>query len=194
MKTFQINLIKAVEILKKRFPNQHLRCLETGTLRNPDHLHNSTLHISNTLGDKGSLISIDNNPEAIKVSKEVCKHNKNIEWVLSDSLDYLVNPEGRFHFVFLDSVNDKTIIFEEFRLVMPYMILNSILIVDDAAVNMDGSINSKTTREKGHKITAFLMSLEMSPSDFIVKNPIGTQLWIELDEVTIQKIWKGFNV
>jgi hypothetical protein len=192
MKTFQINLIKAVEELKKRFPNEQLKCLETGTLRNPNHNHSSTLHISNTLGDKGTLISIDMNPEAIKVSKEVCKHNTNVEWVLSDSLDYLVNSKDKFHFVFLDSVNCKETIFKEFKSVMPYMLTGGILIVDDAAVHMDGGVNTKTTREKGHKITAFLMSLGIS--GFIVESPIGTQLWIDITETTLKTILENLHV
>ena len=194
MITFQVNLIKAVEELKNRFPNEQLKCLETGTLRNPDHKHSSTLHISNTLGDRGSLISIDINPDAIVVSKETCKHNNNIEWVFSDSVEYLKTLKDKFHFIFLDSVNCKETIFNEFRLVMPHMLVGGILIVDDAAVHMDGSIDTTTTRVKGHKITAFLLSLGMKPSDFIVKNPIGTQLWINMTEATRKTILENLNV
>lgn len=95
------SLIIALEELRKRFPNDKLRCLETGTLRNIEEEHSSTLHISNTLGDCGSLISIDINPVHIEVSKGACKYNNNIEWVLSDSVEYLKKVEGKFHFVFL---------------------------------------------------------------------------------------------
>lgn len=66
------------------------------------------------------------------------------------------------------------------------MIMDGILIVDDAAVKINGSIDPNTTRVKGHKITAFLLSLGLS--NFIRPYPCGTQLWIDMDKVTLEKI------
>ena len=191
MELFQINLIKAIQELKKLFPNEKLLCLETGTLRNLEHKHNSTLHISNTLRDTDEFTSIDINPEYIEISKEVCKHNKNTKWITSDSVSYLKTVEGKFHFVFLDTMNCKNFIFEEFKLIMPHMLENSILIIDDAGVNVDGTINMNTTRVIGHNVSAFLFSIGIT--DCIRTSPIGTQIWINLDKYNLEIILKGLE-
>jgi len=191
MDNFQINLIKAINELKKRFPNESLQCLETGTLRNLAHKHNSTLHISNTLSSNDNFTSIDINPEYIKVSKFACSNNKNTKWIISDSLVYLRKDIGKFHFVFLDTMNCKSFIFEEFKLVVPKMIENGILIIDDAGVDLNGNIDKSTTRVKGHKVTEFLLGLGLT--GFIVLSPIGTQIWINMNKHTLEIISTGLK-
>lgn len=191
MELFQINLIKAIKELKKRFPKEPLKCLETGTLRNIIDKHNSTLHISNTLGSQDEFTSVDINPDYIKVSKEACNHSKNTKWILSDSLTYLRKTTSKYHFVFLDTVNCKNFIFEEFKLIAPKMIENGILIVDDAGVTMEGIVDKKTTRVKGHKITAFLLSLGLI--GFTKLSPIGVQLWIDMNKHNLKTILKGLK-
>jgi len=191
MELFQINLIKAIKELKKRFPNESLQCLETGTLRNLAHKHNSTLHISNTLGALDKFTSIDINPEYIKVSKSACSNNKNTKWVTSDSLIYLRKDIGKFHFVFLDTMNCKNFIFEEFKLVVPKMIENGILIIDDAGVDLNGNIDKSTTRVKGHKVSSFLLSIGLK--GLIVKSPIGTQIWIDMYKHILEIVLAGLK-
>ena len=191
MELFQINLIKAIKELKIRFPTDILKCLETGTLRNLKDKHNSTLHISNTLSSQDEFTSIDINPDYIKVSKEACNNNKNTKWITSDSVTYLKKDIGKFHFVFLDTMNCKDFIFEEFKLVMPKMITNGILIIDDAGVDLNGVIDKSTTRVKGHKVAAFLLSLGLT--GFIKPSPIGMQVWIDLNKTTIEKILEGLK-
>jgi len=172
-----VNLRKVVDILKIRF-GEELRCIETGTIRSYTEKHESTRHISEALGLRGSLISIDVNSESIKVSKDICKNCcDNIVWVHSNSLEYLKEQDNTFHFVFLDSVNDKNYIFEEFKLVVPRLVPGGILIVDDAGVLLDGSVDSSKVPEKGHRIAEFLSSLECA--DFVVESPHGTQLWVD---------------
>ncbi|MHA2275256.1 MAG: hypothetical protein ACXAC2_05795 [Candidatus Kariarchaeaceae archaeon] len=196
---FQINLIRAIRELKKRFPNEPLNCLETGTLRNLAHKHNSTLHISNTLDDDDILTSVDINPEYIQVSKDACAHNKNIRWVTDDSINWLkkieyIDPvtldyEKKYHFVFLDTANCADHIFKEFTLVVPHMITNGILIIDDAGINMNGSKNVNTTKVKGHRVASFLLHLGLT--DFIRRSPIGTQIWIDANDANLKIIMLG---
>jgi len=191
MQTFQINLIKAVKELKKRFPHRLLNCLETGTIRRFSDNHNSTLHISETLGDSGFLVSVDKSEDCIKESKRVCQNSSNVKWVLGDSISYLRQTKDKYHLIFLDTSNDKDFIFEEFRLAITKMVPNGILIVDDAGVTMNGEINPHTTRVKGHKVVAFLKSIGLT--GFICKSPIGTQVWLNTTKVAITKIREGLE-
>lgn len=189
------NLKTAIVVLKQRFTDEKLNCLETGTIRSYIENHDSTFHIAEALGEEGSLISIDINPSAIKISKDVCKVCKNIEWVLDSSISYLSNSEEKFHFVFLDSQNNKDFIFEEFRLAIPRMILNSIMVVDDAGVDENGEIDMiqgglKILRTKGHKIAPLLLSLGIV--NFVRFNLQGTsQLWIDMNDHNLSLIKEG---
>lgn len=191
------NLKTALAVLKTRFPGTSLKCVETGTIRSYTENHNSTLHISESLGKDGSLISIDVNLKAIKISKDICKPCKNIGWVLDSSISYFSATKEKFHFVFLDSQNNKEFIFEEFKLAVSKMRLNSIMIVDDAGVNKDGSIDTvqgglKIIRTKGHKIAPFLLSLGIV--NFVRFNFQGTsQLWIDMNENNLAVITEGLQ-
>lgn len=169
------NLKEAIEELKVRF-SENLNCIETGTIRSYIERHNSTLHISESLGNRGRLTSIDIRLECIQISKDICKACSNITWVQSDSLDYLLKLEDRIHFAFLDSVNDRNHIFEEFKLVIPLMIPGGIVIVDDAGVLLNGE-EQPGIQEKGRKVSECLLS--MGHKDFVRNSPHGTQLWID---------------
>lgn len=191
------NLKSAITVLKKRFPNILLNCVETGTIRSYTENHNSTLHIAEVLGKNGSLISIDVNPKAIKISKVICKAYTNIKWILGSSVPYFNSTKEKFHFVFLDSQNNKEFIFEEFRLVISKMLLSSILIVDDAGVDKNGKIDMvqgglKIIKTKGHKIAPFLSSLGIV--NFVRFNSRGTsQLWIDMNQNNLSLIKEGLK-
>lgn len=171
-----INLVEAIKILKVRF-SEDLRCIETGTIRSYTEKHNSTLHISEALGNRGSLISVDISPKSIEISMDICR-KMNVKWICSDSLEYLKKQDAKFHFAFLDSMNSRDHIFEEFKLLVPQMIPGGIIIVDDAGVTFDGKEKSNTPQEKGRKISKFLLALEHT--NFVRNSSHGAQLWIDM--------------
>jgi len=145
------NIVDAIEQLKKK-TDKNLLALETGTIRSYHEKHYSTLHIAEALGGKegeplsGGLISIDINPESIRISKDICKDLTNIIWVEGDSLAKIEDAleqaasgsSSPLSFVLLDSVNDGDHIFKEFLLVVPYMKPEGILIIDDSGVDLSG--------------------------------------------------------
>ena len=181
MAAVMVNLGIAIDILKNRFPGQHIKCIETGTIRSYNEHHGSTLVISKALGNRGSLISIDYEPTSIAISKDTCKNVKNVTWILSDSVKYLKANQDKFHFAFLDSQNDPDFIFEELRWIWPKVIAGGIIIVDDAGVDAKGKI-VEGLQKKGHKIAAFLTT--KGCTDFVRTAPYhGTQLWIDTKKV-----------
>ena len=180
------NLKWAISALLLRFPDSCLSCIETGTIRSHAEKHNSTLHISESLDTRGVLTSVDINPGSICISKDVCSKCSNITWVQSDSLAYLKKQTNKFHFAFLDSVNNRDHIFEEFKLVVPQMIPGGIIIVDDAGVTPTGEPLVGVLPEKGRKVSKFLLSLGCK--DFVRSSAHGTQLWIDMETSLIEKM------
>jgi predicted O-methyltransferase YrrM len=149
-----IGLRNVVKSLFDKF--DYLNGLETGTIRSYDEKHESTRHISEVLQSNGRLKSIDNNENSIKISQDICNNAENVEWILSDSIEYLSKDEDKYHFVFLDSVNDRDHIFEEFKLVFDRVHDGGVIIVDDSGVNMP----SYNPAEKGLKVFDFLINLK----------------------------------
>jgi predicted O-methyltransferase YrrM len=135
-----------------------IRALETGTIRSYHEKHESTRLIGEALGSRGTLVSVDISEESIRISKDICRGLSNIEWVASDSHEYLRSlAPRRLHFALLDSMNDKAFIMGELRLVVPAVVDGGLIIVDDAGVRDDGSgIDPRMQAEKGHEIFAFL--------------------------------------
>lgn len=134
-----------------------IQALETGTIRSYHEQHESTRHISEALGNRGRLVSVDMSPDSIRISKDICRNARNVEWILSDSLSYLKQGAGKqFHFVLLDSANLADVIFDEFTLVAPMMVENGILMVDDAGISLDKRGFDGTGAQKGHKVWQFL--------------------------------------
>lgn len=188
MAAVMANLTIAVNILKERFP-EHIKCIETGTIRSYNEHHGSTLVISQALGNRGSLISIDCEPKSIAISRDICKNAANVKWVLSDSVNYLKTNVDRFHFAFLDSRNNPDFIFEEFKLIAPKIISGGIVIVDDAGVNAGGEI-LEGMQKKGRKIAKLLKSLGYH--DFVRTAPHhGTQLWIDTQKIILKEYENG---
>lgn len=178
------NLIDIIEELKKKFPNVYLNAIELGTIRTieRDAFGQSTACISRALGECGNLVSVDISIDSIKISKEICHLANNTTWIQSDSIEYLKGlKDERFHFAFLDTVNNKDFVFEEFCLMVPKMLMDSILIIDDAGIEKDGRrIDINVEAQKGHEIWKFLKSF--NANCLVISNIRGTQLKIVLDK------------
>lgn len=89
-----------------------INALETETIRSYDEKHESTRWLGESIIN-GKIVSIDIDSKSIQVSKDICKHLNNIEWIQGDSLEILNNlEESKYNFILLDSVNDKEHIFK----------------------------------------------------------------------------------
>jgi predicted O-methyltransferase YrrM len=163
----------------------YLKCLETGTIRSYHEKHESTRHISEVLGDKGKLISVDLNPDAIKISKDICKKSTNVEWVLMHSHDFLKDDNNEYQFVLLDSVNRAEDVWKEFELVAKRVSLNGVIMVDDAGVDLNKNEDS-TPAKKGIKINSFLKENGFDYS--IVRGGHGTQIYLKMTKENKEKI------
>jgi predicted O-methyltransferase YrrM len=183
------NVIDALHELRQHFPG-HIEAVETGTIRSYHEKHESTLHISRTLGNNGRLTSIDKSRKAIRISKDICSRAENVDWVRSNSIKYFRKlRDARFHFALLDSVNDKDIIFQEFRLIMPFMVENSILMVDDAGITANvQDFDAKARAQKGHEVWGFLKSCQADFSILATPHAHGTQIKVVLSRVNLEKI------
>lgn len=132
----------------------YINALETGTIRTYTERHESTRWLGENIKN-GKLISVDIEPKHIKVSKDICKHLNNIEWIQGDSLEVLKKQEeSKFDFILLDSVNDKDHIFEEFKLALNLIKLGGIIMIDDFGVGIDNNIpdRSQPAAVKGVKV------------------------------------------
>lgn len=180
-----LEVIKEIERLSKVF--SFLNCLETGTIRSYHEKHESTRHISNVIGKKGHLTSIDIEPKSIQISKDICKNASNVTWILSPSVDYLIKNDDEYHFVLLDSVNDKDYIFKEFENIVKKVNIGGSIMVDDAGVDLNKK-EDKTAAAKGIKINKFLLDNDIPFN--VVKGGHGTQLSIPITKETKEKIEK----
>ena len=172
-----------LEKLKSRY--KYLNCVETGTIRSNTENHNSTKVISDIIGDKGKLVSIDINPEAIKISKSVCKNAKNVEWVESSSVDYLSKTDEKFHFALLDSLHDAGYVFYEFILLIKNMCEEGIIMVDDCGVDFNSRKN-KSKAVKGVAIYNFCKLYEIPCQ--VIRGTHGNQLMVDLKEIDNYKV------
>ena len=182
------NLSDCINQLKEKFLGAQLNAIELGTIpkvSRQTRLEQSTALIFRALGERGHLISVDIDASHIEASKEVCHDANNVTWVQSDSIGYLKNlKDVKFHFAFLDTLNEKDFTFEEFRLIIPMMLEGSILVIDDAGITEDGhKIDPKTPAQKGHEVWKFLQSCEAKFLAIPYPNSCfpGTQLKIVLD-------------
>ena len=168
-------LQKCIKIIK----NEHncINALETGTIRSYNEHHESTRWLGENI-KQGKIISIDNDPNAIKVSKDICKHCNNIEWIQGDSLEVLAKQEKEsFHFILLDSVNNKNHIFEEFKLALTLIKNGGIMVIDDFGVGMQHQIPDPTFpgAEKGVKVFEILKEKNMLNHVYLHQSKKGVQ-------------------
>ncbi|MHC4676671.1 MAG: glycosyltransferase family 9 protein, partial [Planctomycetota bacterium] len=187
------HVVAAVEEIKNRFNSEPILAIETGTIRSYDENHVSTYHIAKALANSGRLISVDISTDSIRRSGNICYEATNIELVQSDSVQYLSKlQDHKFHFAFLDSVNDKDVIFEEFSLIVPMMEEHAILMVDDAGITGDGcSIDTTVAAQKGHRIWQFLTACGVHPSILDTPGGHGTQLKVVLTGDNLARIKQG---
>jgi len=182
-------VLRSVDEVKARFEGP-LLCLETGTIRSYEENHRSTLRIAERLAGRGQLVSVDISPDSIRVSRDICKGLSNIDWVQSDSHSYLRSLRGpRFHFAFLDSVNDAAVILEEFRLAAGVLVPGGIMMVDDAGILANGrGKDPRSAAVKGHGVWDFLtkrgIPFQVVPSLWFH----GNQLKIEVSSSVKAKI------
>lgn len=172
-----------------RFPGP-IVAIETGTIRTYSEQHESTRHLGETLGDRGRLTSVDASPEAIEVSRDICRGLDNVDWVESESTTYLSTLQGRrFHLAFLDSANDADVIFEEFELVVPRTVEGGIVMVDDAGITSTlKRIDRGQPSVKGHRVWRLLEACGAEYEVLRTPRGHGTQLRIRLDAPNAAKI------
>jgi predicted O-methyltransferase YrrM len=184
------HVIEAIHEISGRSEYESILAIETGTIRSYDENHLSTYHISRELGDRGSLISVDLSGDSIRKSRNICHGATNVEFVESDSIQYLRNlRDKKFHFAFLDSVNDKDIIFEEFRLLAPMMAESGILMVDDAGITPDGrTFDISVPAQKGHRVWQFLADCGIDPAILSTPDGHGTQLKVVFTKDNLARI------
>jgi len=185
------NLVGAINELKEKFPDENISAIEFGTIPVVDASSEgqSTFLLSNALGKKGSLISVDHDEKSIVASQTVCQGKNNIVWVKSDSVEYLKNSNNIFHFVFLDSHPCKDVTFREFCLAAPKMVIDGILMIDDAGITKDGLAIDNTGCTKAHKVWEFLKEIDADFSLLEYPNFLdGTQMRVVFDEINTTKI------
>jgi predicted O-methyltransferase YrrM len=167
-----------------------LNCLETGTIRTYTEKHESTKHISNLIGTKGKLTSVDIEQESIAISKDICDNAENVAWVLSCSIEYLRKGGDKYHFVLLDSVNDPSHIFEEFKLVAKRIHTDGVLMVDDAGVGLDKTpLNDDWVYapKKAVQVNQFLSSIGVD-YEIVTGGHSGNQLLLKMTQENTRKI------
>lgn len=186
-----VNVVNAIKELLGKFDYVH--AIETGTIRSYDERHESTRHISKTLGNRGNLTSIDISEKSIKISKDICKNASNVEWVLSDSIEYLNKlPESaQFHFALLDSKNDERFIWTEFKAIAPHLVEDAILIVDDAGLKADGRVDKGIPAQKAHKVWRALSSRQCDAK--VINSPHGTQLRVDFDRSNRKRVMRAIQ-
>lgn len=185
-------VLQAVDEVKSRF-TEPLVCLETGTIRSYEENHRSTLRIAERLGERGRLVSVDISPDSIRVSRDLCQGLSNIQWIESDSLTFLKSLKGPLlHFAFLDSVNDASVILEEFRLTVRLMVPGGTIMVDDAGILTGGrGRDLGSSAVKGHGVYELLRTREVP---FKVLPTVwfhGNQLKIEVSSEVQAKIMES---
>ena len=167
-----------------------LNCLETGTIRTYTEKHESTRHISEVIGSKGKLKSIDIEKKSIDISKDICNNAENVQWILSDSIEYLKNDEEKYHFVLLDSVNDPEHIFEEFKHIVKRLHVGGIVMIDDSGVELDKKpfVNDWIhAPKKAVAVNKFLSDSEID-YDIVVGGHPGNQLLFKATPENMEKI------
>ena len=107
----------------------------------------------------------------------------------SDSRSYLASLAQPLHFALLDSANDSDLIFDEFRLVLPHIVVGGIVMVDDAG-SRPGLHESApaSSAVKGRRVWQLLDS---AGADYrLLRTPRGhgRQLKVVLDPSNRQKI------
>ena len=166
----------------KDVPNANV--VETGTIRSYHEKHESTRIIGEST--TGRVISIDNSPKSIQISKDICKNLKNIQWILGDSISVLKTlPQNSYDVILLDSMNDKTHIFNEFLIALKLIKTNGILMIDDFGVSNNGVIpdRSQPAAQKGVEVFQQLLKRGLLRYLTLHQSVKGVQGIIRVDDL-----------
>lgn len=147
-----------------------LNIIETGTIRHRDYGygldgHSTLLWAWYVSTHGGRLRSIDNDPKAVKVCREILNEkgyevavgaNADIGVIESDSVDWLTaSLSGFLNFetidlLYLDSANDADLILAELKAAEPHLGPSCLILIDD--------VNEETHPEvqKGSKVLPYL--------------------------------------
>jgi len=122
--------------LFKRMKGRPKIIVETGTIRDAWAAvgdGHSTIKFANyVIENGGEFYSVDNSPDAVKVSKACVKENKRVHIVCDDSLHFLENFKEEIDILYLDSANDKHLILDEAKIAINKLHKDSIILIDDA--------------------------------------------------------------
>ena len=145
--------IQLKKLLKRKF---YIEAIETGTIRNNNPEHLSTLRIAKILEGKGKLISVDNNKPFIDFSRNICKEVNNVIWILDDALMHLKKyPVNCFDFLLIDTFNEKQYCFDQFIEGLRIVRDDGIIMVDDAGLTEEQR-SWQDKPEKAHLIVKYL--------------------------------------
>jgi len=173
----------------------YIHALETGTIRSYEEKHESTRWFGENIKN-GDIISVDNSPEAIKISKDICKHLNNIKWIEDDSVKYLKTLDNNFFdIILLDSVNDKDHIYEEFKIALKLIKTGGILVIDDFGVSPGFQIPDPTqpTAQKGREVFNQLKSNNLMQHFKIHQTYAGTNTGTQAIFLNVSDELKNFN-
>ena len=127
--------------LFKRMKGEPKVIVETGTIRNERNADgHSTIKFANyVIKNGGHFSSVDNNLEAVKLSRKVCNYkapltalSSQVNIIHSDSLTFLSDFKQKIDVLYLDSANDKHLILKEAKMAMSKLKKDSIIMIDDA--------------------------------------------------------------
>lgn len=166
----------------KSIPNANV--VETGTIRSYHEKHESTRIIGEST--QGKVISIDNSPNSIRISKDICKNLNNITWILGDSISVLKTlPHNAYDLILLDSMNDKTHIFNEFLISLKLIKTNGIIMIDDFGVSKNGLVPDRTqpAAQKGVGVYQELFKKSLLKNLTLHQSIKGIQGIIKVDDL-----------
>ena len=120
--------------LFKRMKGEPKVIVETGTIRNERNADgHSTIKFANyVIKNGGHFSSVDNNLEAVELSRKLAALSSQVNIIHSDSLTFLSDFKQKIDVLYLDSANDKHLILKEAKMAMSKLKKDSIIMIDDA--------------------------------------------------------------
>ena len=126
--------------LFKRMNKEPKVIVETGTIRSEGagDGHSTLRFAKYVTKNGGKFFSVDNNPEAVRISKKVCGYkiplslSSDVNIIHDDSLNFLSNFKQKIDVLYLDSANDKHLILKEAKIAISKLKKDSIIMIDDA--------------------------------------------------------------
>jgi predicted O-methyltransferase YrrM len=150
--------------LFKRMKKEPKVIVETGTIRNKRNAdgHSTVKFAKYVIENGGEFFSVDNNLEAVELSRKVCSYkvplttlSSQVNIIHSDSLTFLSDFKQKIDVLYLDSGNDKHLILKEAKMAMSKLKKDSIIMIDDAGEKAEaekGKLVMPWLEEKGWKV------------------------------------------